>query len=614
VPRRVSRLHAYAFAITAVVAASAARAMMPASLSGAPFFTFFIAVVAASWYGGLGPGVVATALSTAAAYALVPVVQRGMGGLSPAGLLTRFVLVCLVIAWFNDRLRRAQVARLVSLEQLAAQNESIRRGELAQRELAAIVESSDDAIVGIDVRGVITSWNVGAERLYGYAPSEAIGQPMTLVITPERLGEEEEMLARIRAGQRVEHFETQRVRKDGARLDVSLTLSPVRDGAGNLIGASKVARDISERRRAERLREELLERERLALADALAARDRLVFLAEVSALLTSSLDYDDTVDRVVRLALPRLGDYCTVLVEDEQGHFRHVVCGHVVGAKEPAVRELVRRVIEGPAPSNVPTFSEIVRKTGKPVIVGHEEIARAIARLTDDVDPKLLELGDELRPFAYVGVPLLVRGRTIGVISFGTGEQESRREYDQADVALVEEFARRVSPAIENARLFRQADELNRLKDEFLATLSHELRTPVSAIRGWAHLLAGGQLDEDATRRAVQAIERNAQAQSQLVDDILDVARGMAGNLRLEVARVDLATLAQKSVDAIAPAATAKQIAVQVNAREPVAVEAIRTGCNRWCGTSCRTQSSSPLRAVGSTSTSRRRTATPNCA
>jgi len=157
-------------------------------------------------------------------------------------------------------------------------------------------------------------------------------------------------------------------------------------------------------------------------------------------------------------------------------------------------------------------------------------------------------------------------------MSFGTSEQESRREYDDADVALVEEFARRVSTAIDNARLFRQADELNRLKDEFLATLSHELRTPLSAILGWSRMLAAKQLDDERAARAVEAIERNAQAQSQLVDDILDVARGMAGNLRLDVKPVDLVGVAHRGVEAIAPAAAAKRLAIAVNSAGPISV------------------------------------------
>ena len=126
-----------------------------------------------------------------------------------------------------------------------------KRAEEAQARLAAIVESSEDAIVSKTLDGVITSWNQGAERLFGYTAAEAVGQPITLIIPPERLDEEPAILERLRRGERVEHFETVRVAKDGRRLDISLTISPVRDGSGRIIGASKIARDITERKRAE---------------------------------------------------------------------------------------------------------------------------------------------------------------------------------------------------------------------------------------------------------------------------------------------------------------------------------------------------------------------------
>ena len=116
--------------------------------------------------------------------------------------------------------------------------------------LAAIVASSDDAIISKTLNGIITSWNAGAERLFGYTADEAIGQSMTLIIPVERHAEENDILRRIRLGQRVEHFETVRVAKDGRRVDVSLTISPVHDRDGRVIGASKVGRDISAQKRA----------------------------------------------------------------------------------------------------------------------------------------------------------------------------------------------------------------------------------------------------------------------------------------------------------------------------------------------------------------------------
>jgi PAS domain S-box-containing protein len=126
-----------------------------------------------------------------------------------------------------------------------------RLGEEARAHLAAIVESSDDAIVSKSLQGVIRTWNGAAERLFGYRADEAVGRHITLIIPPERVHEEEEILARLRRGERIDHFETVRLRKDGRAIPVSLTISPVRDASGAIVGASKIARDITERKRVE---------------------------------------------------------------------------------------------------------------------------------------------------------------------------------------------------------------------------------------------------------------------------------------------------------------------------------------------------------------------------
>ena len=134
------------------------------------------------------------------------------------------------------------------------------RGEQAAQRLAAIVESSQDAIVAKDLDGIITSWNQGAERLFGYAAEEVIGKPITIVIPEDRLDEEPDILARIRRGERVEHFETVRRRKDGSLVEISLMISPIRNQRGEIVGASKIARDITELKRAQE-RQTLLLRE-----------------------------------------------------------------------------------------------------------------------------------------------------------------------------------------------------------------------------------------------------------------------------------------------------------------------------------------------------------------
>jgi PAS domain S-box-containing protein len=142
----------------------------------------------------------------------------------------------------------AEIAR--APEQIEA---ALRESEQRLRWLASIIESSDDAIVSKNLDGVITSWNGGAERIFGYSASEAIGQPITIVIPQDRQGEEREILTRIRRGERVDHFETVRQRKNGVLIVVSLTISPVKDASGRIVGASKIARDITEQKKNQEL-------------------------------------------------------------------------------------------------------------------------------------------------------------------------------------------------------------------------------------------------------------------------------------------------------------------------------------------------------------------------
>src|SRR5258706_234989 len=156
-----------------------------------------------------------------------------------------------------------------------------RTAELAQ--FAAIVESSDDAIMGKTLDGVITSWNSGAQRMFGYSRQEALGNPMLIIFSPDRRDEEPEILARIARGESIDHFETVRVRKDGKLIDVSVTISPIKDGSGRIVGASKIARDITERRQAD----EALRARNLAQA---ANRMKSEFLANMSHELRTPLN------------------------------------------------------------------------------------------------------------------------------------------------------------------------------------------------------------------------------------------------------------------------------------------------------------------------------------
>jgi signal transduction histidine kinase/CheY-like chemotaxis protein len=233
-----------------------------------------------------------------------------------------------------------------------------------------------------------------------------------------------------------------------------------------------------------------------------------------------------------------------------------VAVEHTDPAKLELARELERRY--PPSLSEQEGVAKVIR-TGEPEIYPNvpEELIALVAR--DSEHLKILR-GLGLR--SALVVPLSIQGRVMGAISLVSAE--SGRTYSRSDLPFVEDLAHRAALAIENARLYREAQEVNRLKDEFLATLSHELRTPLTAVLGWTRLLGTGQLDEATAKRAIETIERNAQSQVQLIDDILDVSRVIRGKLRLNVRPVELATVIETAVDSVRPAAEAKGIRLQV--------------------------------------------------
>jgi PAS domain S-box-containing protein len=224
------------------------------------------------------------------------------------------------------------------------------RADLDAQRLASIVESSNDAIISKSLDGIITSWNRGAERLFGYTAEEVIGKAVTILIPEDRISEEPEILERIRRGKRVDHYDTVRRRKDGSLIDISLTVSPLKDADGRIIGASKIARDITERKRAQ-------ERQKLLVNE---MQHRIKnSLATIQAIATQTLN-QHTEERDAFIArLHALGSAHHLLTSEtwERAPLRAIV----TRALEPFQERLHERItIDGPADLWLDTTKSVV--------------------------------------------------------------------------------------------------------------------------------------------------------------------------------------------------------------------------------------------------------------
>jgi len=367
--------------------------------------------------------------------------------------------------------------------------------ELAPYWLAALIESADDAIISKTLDGIITSWNKGAQRIFGYTADEVIGKSVTILIPPGHEDEEPAILARLRAGKRIEHYETIRVTKDGRLLDISLTVSPIKGPKGEIVGASKIARDITDQKQARRA------------------------LDEASARLKLALD------------AARLGDWSWDAETD------------VITLSETAARIL------GVSPDQPLTYADWRQ-------IQNAEDREPTGRIVDEAIAKHTDYDIEYRVksgnrwISAKGRGLYAPDGTVtGMLGF---------VQDISTRKMNEETLREL--ATQNERLYRQAEESSRLKEEFLATISHELRTPLSAILGWTRMLRMGQVSPENSAKALDTIERNARAQAQLVDDLLDVSRIITGKLRMDVRPSDPNSFIDAAVEAVKPAAEAKGV------------------------------------------------------
>ncbi|MBK1441390.1 PAS domain S-box protein [Parapedobacter sp. ISTM3] len=390
--------------------------------------------------------------------------------------------------------------------------------------LAAIVETSDDAIVSKTLQGMITSWNKAAQRMFGYTPEEAIGQHISLIIPRARLPEEDYIIGEIRAGNRVDHFNTIRVTKDGREIPLSITVSPLVDDDGHIIGASKIARDIS----AETAAQESTRR----------YTERLEIINSMVNSLSEDLDLHKT--------LQKLTDSTTALTGAKFGAFFY-------NETDRDGQSHVLYTLSGATPE---AFKDIGMPRDTAML--HPTFSGQGAVRVDDItkDPRYgrnqphygMPAG-HLPVTSYLAVPVSSRsGRVLGGLFLGHPEPG---KFTADHESLVVSIAAQAAIALDNAKLYEEVKALNDKKNEFIGLASHELKTPLTSVNAYLQILERLPLD-DQSKQFIQKALRQMKKLITLVNDLLDISKIEAGKLELKMATFDLKKLMEETIELIA--------------------------------------------------------------
>ncbi|HVD86771.1 MAG TPA: SpoIIE family protein phosphatase [Solirubrobacterales bacterium] len=349
----------------------------------------------------------------------------------------------LAVAEFHTRAFNPQSQELMALlagfaDQLGAfiaRRRAEARSAEAERfrqHLAEVVRGTQDAVLSKDLEGIVTTWNPAAERLYGYSAEEALGRHISFLVPPDHKDEEKVILDRVKRGERLETYETERIRADGARIAVSLTVSPIRSPMRGLIGASVVARDITAEMRRRRAQE---------------------FLVAASRLLDTSLDPVETARTIVSTAVPELAELCVIDFRRPDGWLGDSV---VAGANPEMAARLERIRREQPLdPAGEHPVAQVLRLE-RPMIWRDLKSPEVVDKVSQG--PDHLRLMEEAGYNSAAVVPLVARGRSLGAISFLHAFSNLR--YDPDDLTFLAELGDRAALALDNARLYRERDRV----------------------------------------------------------------------------------------------------------------------------------------------------------
>jgi PAS domain S-box-containing protein len=503
---------------------------------------------------------------------------------------------------------RDEQNRLTGFLGIASDITERKRAEEAMMRLASIVESSDDAIIGSDLDGFITSWNQGAERIYGYTEAEILGRHVSLLAPPDKLAAQNDNLNKIRQEERVDHQETVRVRKDGRLIDISLTLSPIRNAQGQMIGISSIARDITRQKQAET---ELRKLSRAvqqspatvvitdaqgnieyvnpkftqitgySFAEAIGQNPRILKSGEKSPeeykelwdTITSGKEWRGVFHNKKKSGELYWESASISPIEDSAG-----VITHFIAVKEDitAIKEaqdelaklslvasktdnavvitdkdgLIEWVNDGFSRMTGYTLPEVAGKKPGPILQGPLSDPESIARIRANLKKKE-PFTEEILNYHKSGQPYWVSMDITPIRN------------DRGEVVKFISIQRDITPSKEAEEALRQAkdaaDAANRAKTEFLASMSHEIRTPMNAIIGMAELLDETPLNPEQ-RKFVDVFRSAGETLLNIINDILDLSKVEAGQITLEKIDFDLGELVEKVCEVMALRAHEKGI------------------------------------------------------
>lgn len=418
--------------------------------------------------------------------------------------------------------------------------------------LAAIVHGSDDAMVGKDLDGTITSWNPGAERMYGYTAEEMIGRNIEELVPPEVENDIPAIMERLRRGESTEHHETLRLTKDGRRIHVSLTVSPIRSREGRIIGASTIARDITAQKQAEAERERMLARERAAHAEAARRAREEEALRKAAEALTATVTVDEVLRRVVDNALDAMnadGAFVQTIVEPD----REIEVVAAAGTHVPPVH--ARTAYEGSATERV------VRHGGPEAFISRPGGPGGSG-----------ELGRYCAGCSAIVLPLADARGVIGSLALVRSPEHAA--FGEDEVPRAETFGRLASIALSKANLLETSErgrEALRRALESRARLvrgfSHDVKNPLGAAEGQLALLEDGIPIElpPELRDGVSRARRSIRTALSLIDSLIELARAEAGQVRLEYTTVEMGGVVRELVEEYRAAAEARGLYLELD-------------------------------------------------